>query len=394
MKITRQTVEATAAAEREQVLWDSDLPGFGLRVKPSGLRSYIVQYRDGEGRSCRMTLGRHGLLSPEEARRLAQTHLSAARQGGDAPPPRRPARRPGLVLTLCERYMEEHAIPRKRPRSAKEDRRLIDNRILPILGGVKVDELGENEVRFLHESLRATPYEANRVLALLRKMLNLAEDWGLRPEGGNPCRAVAPFTEMVRSRRLAADELGRLGAVLKEAEGKGQEDITVIACLRLLLLTGGRLSEVVGLRWEQIDWDAKLVRFEDVEGGHPPRKAPLGKAALAVISDLPYVSDFVLPAVTDMEQPLSISTIEHAWRRLRNRAGLQGVRLHDLRLTFAGQAEEEGFEQPLAGALLGYKTGLGNNRFARPQPQRLRAAAETVSQNLAAALKPPRRKKA
>ncbi|MEO5337843.1 MAG: site-specific integrase [Magnetospirillum sp. WYHS-4] len=392
MKIDRRTVESLAAGEREQVLWDSDLPGFGLRIKPSGLRSYIIQYRDAQGRSCRATLGRHGPLTPDEARKLAEARLDAARHPATrSVEARRPARRGDTLLAFCERYMEQHALPKKRPRSAKEDRRLIDGRILPMLGGLRIDRVGVAEVKFLHESLRGTPYEANRTLALLRKMFNLAEDWGLRAPRSNPCKQVEPFPEQARARRLGGPELARLGAVLKEAETKGREDVTVLSCLRLLLLTGGRVSEVIGLRWDHVDWEGKALRFEDPDGLEPPRRVPLGKAALETIADLPYVSDYLLPAVTDMDQPLSVSTLEHAWRRLRDRAGLKGVRLHDLRHTFASLATDEGFDEPLRGTLMGYKTIQAASRFARPQPRRLREAAETVSQGLAAALAPPRR---
>lgn len=393
MKIDSHSVESLAPDAKEQVLWDADLPGFGVRVKPSGVRSYIIQYRNGEGRSCRLTLGQHGPLTPDEARRMAELHLAAARHGDDPVARQRPGRRADTVMALCERYMEDHAIPNKRPRSAKEDKRLIDGRILPILGGVRLASLGVAEVRFLHESLRATPYEANRTLALLRKMLNLAEDWGLRAKNSNPCKGVEPFPEQARARRLGAEELSRLGGVLKEAEAKGREDVTVLACLKLLLLTGGRVSEVLGLKWDQIDWDAAAVRFDDPAGRQQSRRVPLGKAALSVLSDLPYVSDYVLPAVTDMEQPLSVSTLEHAWRRLRDRAGLAGVRLHDLRHTFAGLAVEEGFGQPLTWALLGYKAGMPGRRLIRPAPRVLREAADAVSQGLAQALKPGRKKK-
>jgi integrase len=393
MKIDSRNVETLAPEAKEQVLWDAELPGFGVRVKPSGVRSYIIQYRNEEGRSRRVTLGRHGPLSPDEARRMAELHLAAARRGEDPGAGRRPGRRADTVMALCERYMEDHAIPNKRPRSAKEDKRLIDGRILPILGGVRLASLGMEEVRFLHESLRATPYEANRTLALLRKMLNLAEDWGLRPGNGNPCKGIAPFPEQARSRRLGQEELGRLGAVLKDAEAKGREDVTVLACLRLLLLTGGRVSEVLVLKWDRIDWDAGAARFEDPAGRQRSRRVPLGKAALSVLSDLPYVSDYVLPAVTDMEQPLSVSTLEHAWRRLRDRAGLSDVRLHDLRHTFAGVAAEEGFGPSLTWTLLGYKAGMPGRRLIRPAPRVLRQAADAVSQGLAQALKPARKKK-
>lgn len=395
MKLTKQNVESIEAEGREVVLWDSDLPGFGIRVKPSGLKSYIIQYRDGEGRSRRATLGRHGPLAASEARRIAAERLGAVRGGKE--PPRVPRKlKPGgkdTIAGLAGRYMRDHALPRKTPRSAKEDQRLLDNRILPRLGGLPVAAISELDIRVLHEAMAGTPYEANRTLALIRKMLNLAEDWDLRSEGTNPCRKIRPYKEMRRARVLSTEELGRLGGELKDVERKFTEDLTVIAGLRLLLLTGCRLSEAVSLLWDDVDWKAGTIRLPGNGNGEEGRLLVLGKPALRVLGDLPYTSDFVLPALLDPEEPLSASTLEHAWRRIRTRAGLEDVRLHDLRNTFSAIAVSQGYALPLTDSLLGYKGTPSRDGFPAPSVERLREAANVVSKAMVERLTPPRKRK-
>ena len=396
MKLTNRSVEDIATGDKDVVLWDSDLPGFGVRVKPSGVRSYVIQFRDGTGRSRRTTLGRHGELDAAEARRKAQERLEEAKSSRKPKPAMQPTGSSGdlSVAALCERYMEEHALPRKTPRSAREDRRLLDNRIIPALGEQPLSEIAEDEVRALHESLAGTPYEGNRTLALLRKMLNLAEDWGLRPDGSNPCRRIKPFEERKRARCLAPEELARLGAALKEADSKYREDLTLVAAVRLLLLTGCRVSELLALRWDDVDWDEGTAALSDAEGEPDGRHLHMGKAALKVLGDMPYVSDFVLPAITDPDEALSVSTLEHAWRRIRTGAGLDKVRLHDLRHTFASLAAANGYGLPLTDRLLGYRGSPAANRYGPPPPERLREAADVIAKEMAALLSPPRKKAA
>lgn len=215
MKITKRSVEALTRPltpdQGDVFAWDSDMPGFGVRVKPSGVCSYVVQYRNRQGRSRRITLGRHGVLTPDEARKLARQHLASVDKGSDPATEAQAARSAATIASLCDRYLREYATAHKKPRSAAEDRRLIDRQIRPVLGAHKVEAITRADMAKLHHALRETPYEANRTVALLSKMFNLAEVWGIRPDASNPCRHVQKFREAKRERFLSADEVTRLG---------------------------------------------------------------------------------------------------------------------------------------------------------------------------------------
>ena len=208
-KITKRVVENVKPGPSDVFLWDGETRGFGVRVKPSGRRSYIVQYRTLEGVSRRMTLGPHGVLTVTAARREAQQILAAVRRGVDPARDRLQGRRAPTVAELCERYLIEHARPHKKPRSAEEDERLIRLHVLPALGRRKVDGVARTDILRLHHSMRDRPGAANRTLALVSTMFNLAERWDLRPDNTNPTRHVK---KMLRVNANAFCRPRKLGA--------------------------------------------------------------------------------------------------------------------------------------------------------------------------------------
>ena len=226
-RLTKRVVEAVEPGDRDTILWDSELAGFGCKITPTGRRSYFVKYRVGGGRNGTVrkpTIGQHGIFTPNQAREIARDWLSKARKGEDPSGQRQAARIAPTVFDLCDRYLTEHAIPHKKPSSIASDRRLIKANVLPRLGRSKIAEMTRAEVGRLHHAMRSTPYEANRTLALLSKMFNLSEVWGYRLDGSNPCRHVKRFREHRRERFFSEDELQNLGAALKVAERSGSED--------------------------------------------------------------------------------------------------------------------------------------------------------------------------
>ena len=190
-KLTKRVVEAIEpAADRDVIVWDTELRGFGVRVWPSNKRAYFVKYRTREGRQRKPTIGVHGIITAEQARDDARQWLAQAARGGDPADVKREAREAPTVAEFAEFYLAKHARIHKKPSSLANDERLLAKRILPALGRRKLNEVSREDVARLHEELRSTPYEANRLLALLSKMFNLAEEWGIRPEGSNPCRRI------------------------------------------------------------------------------------------------------------------------------------------------------------------------------------------------------------
>ena len=380
MRLTKRQVEAAERGARDVFLWDSAVPGFGLRVLPSGKRSYLVQYRVGR-RTRRLALGLHGTLTAEQARGLAREALASVRHGGDPSATRHAARVAPTVADFAERYTEQHAKLKKRPSSVRSDLTLLRVHILPRLGKHPLDDVTRADVTALAHSLRAHPAVANRVLALLSKMMNLAERWGLRPDGSNPVRHVERNRERARERFLSEAELGRLGDALAEAEQMGTETPENIAAIRLAVLTGARRGEILGLRWDWIDFDRGTARLPDSKSG--AKTLQLGAPALAVLASLERRTEFVLPGRHDVGHVVDLNGV---WRRIRDRAELDDVRLHDLRHTYASVGAGSGNSLVVLGSLLGHRSAQTTRRYSHLSESPLRDASEAIASRIAAAM--------
>ncbi len=383
-KISRATVAKLKPGAAERFVWDSELRGFGVRVLPSGVSSYVLQYRPRSGgRQRRFGIARLGELTPDEARIKAKRLLGQIADGADPSGERQSRRKAETVEELGERYLSDHAEAHKRESSIASDRRLLNALILPRLGRIKVADLSSDDVARLHHGLRETPYQANRALALVSKMLNLAEAWKLRPVNSNPCRHVKRYRETKRERFLSGDELRRIGAALAEAERDGSEPASCIAVIRLLALTGCRMGEIRTLRWEHVDMAASALRLPDSKTG--AKVIALGAPALALLAALPRAGDYIAPGA-DAERPVSFNRLEKAWARIRDRAAVPDARLHDFRHTVGTYGGQAGFNAFLVRDLLGHKTLAMTGRYVEKDADPLKRAADAVSARIAAAM--------
>ena len=242
-RVSRRSVDALRVNRKDAVFWDRDLPGFGVRVHRSGRKTYVVQTRGPAGLK-RVTIGRHGELTPEEARTEAREIIDRIKRGIDPAPDEAPA--PELTIAdLAERCVSAHVAVNCSAGTMKNYRNAIDGYIVPELGDLPLGAVDRAEVSALHYRLRDTPHQANRVIRVLSKIFSLAEAWGVVPPGTNPCKAVRLYKEGKRERFLKEDEYRRLGRVLDEAQAEGSLGPHGIAAIRLLLLTGCRRDEIV-----------------------------------------------------------------------------------------------------------------------------------------------------
>lgn len=241
-------------------------------------------------------------------------------------------------------------------------------------------EIAFADVAELHHRMRATPGAANRVVALLSKMMSLAEHWGLRPAGSNPCRHVQHYRERRMERFLANEEIARLGDTLRELEQARLEPTSVIGAIRLLIFTGARRSELLNLRWTDVDFEKAMLWIRDSKTG--PKTIPLSAPALQLLHELPRTVEWVFPTA-DGSGPVSLSK---PWGRIRRRASLEDVRIHDLRHSFASVGAGAGLGLPIIGRLLGHRQPATTSRYAHLADDPVRQASEAIGRRLAAAM--------
>jgi len=379
--ISRRTVEALKV-DRDTVFWDSEQPGFGVRVYPTGAKHYIVQTR-ARGSAKRLTIGRHGVITPEEARRRAALIIARIKAGEDPVAEPLAAKRPEgpTVAALAARYLEEYAEEHCKPNTVRAYRRMAAGHIVPALGKLPLGSVRREHVRNLHYAMRATPVQANRTLDLLSRMFNMAESWGLTPEGSNPCRGTVKYRQQPRERFLTAAEFRRLGRALDEAEAEGAVSAHAAAAIRLLMLTGCRKNEIVTLRWRDVDLEAMELNLEDTKTG--ARTVSLSPEAVRVLAGIPREDGN--PWVIQGRKPGErLCFIDRQWCLVRKRAKLEDVRLHDCRHSFASRALALGESLPAIGRLLGHAHVETTAKYAHLARDSMHEAAARVADSIAA----------
>jgi integrase len=246
-----------------------------------------------------------------------------------------------------------------------------------------VTEVTRADIAKIHHDLRHLPYDANRSLEIISKMFNLAEMWGLRPDGSNPRKHIKKYREEKRERFLSPAELRRVGEVLREMEVEGIELLSSIAAARLLMLTGCRLGEIMTLQWEHVDIAGKALRLPDSKTG--AKVVHLGRPAVEVLEKIERVK--ANPWVIVGTKPgARLTDLQPFWQRVRARAGLKDVRIHDLRHTFASTAVASGQGLPMIGKLLGHSQVQTTARYAHLAADPVKSAADQVSMSIASVL--------
>ena len=376
--ISKRTVEALSV-EKDTVFWDRELTGFGVRVYPTGGRVYVAQSRGPEGAK-RVTVGRHGVISADQARRRAALIIARIKAGEEpVPAPMAPLNGP-TVAELAARYLEEHVAVRCKPATAVQCRQVVDKYILPELGKIPLTAVERGHVIDLHHKLSGVPAMANLVIATLSRMFNQAEAWELVPDGVNPCRFVRKYQERKRERFLTEEEFRRLGRILSEAGNGTGVSARAAAAIRLLMLTGCRRNEILTLRWEDVDLDAGELHLSDSKTG--ARAVPLSPSAAKLLTELPRVpgNPWVFPG---KKPGTHMRNVNGPWEIVRARAGIENVRLHDLRHSFASRALALGESLPMIGKLLGHKQIETTARYAHLARDSVKESAGRIADSIA-----------
>jgi integrase len=406
MKLNKRNVDTIKPrAHGDIYVWDDEIAGFGLRVKPSGVRSFMVQYRNSSGKSRRHTLGKLGVLTVDEARKMAKAALADVAKGNDPSAKRSEDRMAITVRQLCDAYLDaakKGLILGKRGRSKKAstlyvDAGRIERHIIPLLGPRAVRDLKTPDiVRFMRDIaagktagdiktgfrgraiIKGGAGTASRTVGLLGGILSFAVLDGIIPT--NPTRGVKRPADNRREIRLTNDQYRALGKALTEAEANGENESAILG-VRLLALTGCRRGEIEKLRWDEVDLAGRCLRLSDSKEGKSIR--PLGSAATDLIARLPKNAPFVLLG-NSSERPFS--GLPKAWLRIRKRANLPDLTLHGLRHAYASVASDLGYIEPTIAALLGHTSGTMTGRYIHHLDAALIAASDKVSSLIASTM--------
>lgn len=412
VKLSKRTVDDLNPGAKAYIAFDAALKGFGVRVLPSGAKSWIIEYRPGGGGRAvgkrRLKLGDIEELTPNEARQTARTAMSRVRLGGDPAAERSAVRRQITVATLVDEFIKDHVEVKRKANTAANYAGILRGLVVPEIGPRKVDTITRGALARMHLALKSTPYRANSMIAIVGAMYGYAASKHIVPEGFNPARGIQRFPELGRERYLTGEELDRLGTALREGERIGlpwnvdpakpgakhapraENRLTKLsphaaAAIRLLLFTGCRLREILGLRWQDVDMERGLLFLPDSKTGR--KTVVLNAPAMAVLAELPRFGIYVIAgenAGTKDETPRA--DLKRPWAAVRKRTGLDGVRIHDLRHTHASFGAAGGLGLPVIGKLLGHKQVATTARYAHLDIDPQRRASEYIGGQIAAAL--------
>jgi integrase len=406
-RITKRRVDALRCTTgKDRVfLWDDALAGFGVGAFPSGTKVYVAQFRK-DGRSRRIAIGEHGRLTPDEARSEAKKLLGAVEKGVDPIEERRAASGVRTFREVAGEFMHRHVASKRKARTQYEYELLLNVHILPRLGSRRITDVRRVDVARLHAALSDRPFVANRCLALISSIWN----WAARRDevqfASNPAKGIDRNPEQGRERYLTSKEFERLGNALRTAETIGLPwtvdetkpkakhapkpdkrrtvaDPFVVAAIRLLILTGARLREILHARWESVDFERGIIHLGDSKTGRKP--IYLSAAALSVLSSLPRIdgNPYLIPGERDGAPR---ADLKRPWAAIRKAAKLEGVRIHDLRHSFASIGAGASMGLPIIGRLLGHSQPQTTAKYSHLQADPLRRAADTIGATISAAM--------
>ncbi|SDG57619.1 tyrosine-type recombinase/integrase [Thalassobaculum litoreum] len=377
-RLTKRTVDALAPRETDYIVFDGDVSGFGVRVLPSGKKSYMIQYR-ASGRQRRVTIGKHGAITVDQARTQARELFGEIARGEDPAEAIAVYRRAPDISALCDRFIDEYVMVRCKPTTIREYQRAVDLFIKPAFGSRKICDISRSDVAELHHKNRHRPYQANRTLGVISKMFNLAELWGLRPDGSNPTRHVPKYRERGRERYLSKLELAHLFATLDTLEAAGEESPAACNAFRLLATTGCRLTEIQTLKWSYVQ--PPHIFIPDSKTG--PRRIPLTAEVSKILDGIervpgnPYV-------IVGAAEGAHLTDLQKPWRRIRKKAGFDDARIHDLRHTYASHAMMAGVSRDELAKLLGHNDLQSTARYSHFSEAHILGAANTASAQIGA----------
>ena len=370
IRLTQRRINTLRPQKTVHIVRDAELKGYGVRITPSGRKRYFIHSQH-RGHRVWKIVGDAAVMTEAEARARARSMLAALRDDRDI---EAAASGDALFETVAEEVFTRYG-RRWKPRTLAVNRYYLHKQILPFFSGRPIADITREEVQRWFRSLHAVPAAANRSAPILSVIMQQAEAWGYRPDGGNPCRGIKRYRQKRSERFLSLEEYRRLGMVLDRHEA---HQPFRVAALRLLLLTGCRKSEIVTLEW-RFYRDGRLYLKDSKTG---PRTVWLCSAAREILDGLPHSSRFVFP-IAGWTAPWS--WLDAFWIQLRAEAGLDDVRLHDTRHSFASMALSSGETIRTVGRLLGHDNAATTLKYAHLSDATVRKTVEALAPLLSGA---------
>ncbi|MGQ5315332.1 tyrosine-type recombinase/integrase [Xanthomonas arboricola pv. corylina] len=379
IKLTKSVVDAAQPQAEAVELRDTLVPGFLCKITPAGRKVFMLQYRTNAGERRKPALGLYGELTVEQARSLAQEWLAQVRRGGDPAAEKAEARQAPTVADLCKKFMEDYSKKRNKLSTQAGYQAVINRNIIPLLGRKKVQDLKRPDIAGLMEKLSYKQTEANKVFSVLRKMFNMAEVWGYRPDGTNPCRHVPMFPAGKSTHLISDEEMGNLFRQLEKIEAEGLENYVIPLGIRLQFEFAGRRSEIIALEWDWVDLQNRRVVWPDSKTGGMSK--PMSEEAYRLLSTAPRQegSRYVLPSPSHAGKHLTTGEYYGGWSRALKAAGATHVGTHGIRHRSATDIANSGIPVKVGMALTAHKTVVMFMRYVHTEDKPVRDAAELVA---------------
>ncbi|MGR7922213.1 tyrosine-type recombinase/integrase [Zobellella denitrificans] len=379
IKLTKSAVDAAQPQAQPIELRDTLVPGFLCKITPAGRKVFMLQYRTNAGERRKPALGQYGELTVEQARSLAQEWLAQVRRGGDPAADKVEARKAPTVKDLCVKFMEDYSRQRNKPSTQKGYQSVIDRNIIPMLGRLKARDVKRPDIAGMMKKMAHKPADANRTFGVMRRMFNLAEVWGYRSDGTNPCRHVPMYPNGKATHLISDEDMGRIFRQLDKLEAEGLENYVIPLAIRLQFEFAGRRSEIVGLQWDWVDLENRRVVWPDSKTGGMSK--PLSEEAHRLLSTAPRREDcpHVLPSPSHPGQHLTTGEYYNGWSRVLKAAGATHVGTHGIRHRSATDIANSGIPVKVGMALTAHKTVAMFMRYVHTEDDPVRQAAELVA---------------
>ncbi len=392
-KLTKSIVDNAPILDRRYHIYDSDIPGFSVKIEPSGSKIYVLDYRSGAGGrdapKKRVKIGKHGALTVEQARVIAKEYYAKIALGDDPADQRQAERGKTLLKDFQERYVNEYIIHHNKPSTVTGKKEVLRTLIMPHFRNHAMEDITRKDVQEWHGKLHKSPITANRALACISHMMSVAEDWGIRQPNSNPCLGIKRYKENKRDRYLNESELRKLIETINQCEEEGTEERSMMIFFRLLIYTGARQGELLTAKWDYVNYDENTLDLPDSKTGK--KKINLSPLAISEIGKLERVvgNPYLFPGYfVGVKEKLGRhhSPPNEMWHRVLKRAGITNLRKHDLRHAFASFAIMAGLTLEEIGQLLGHLTPQTTKRYSHLVDSHRKKISDAVGMKISAIL--------